>query len=278
MGDLDLDSTIEGGGGHWQGTLSEDWAIWGPCGGYVATFLLRAAGAHSGLPRPASLSCHFLGVAEFAPVDLETVTLRGGRRSESVRVRMSQEGRPIAEALVWVVDETEGLAYDWTVRPDVPPPRALPTVADLMPEGDPPFRFWDNLVWTPIDWVPFDEWAATGPHAPENQAWYRFQPTPAFTDRYVEAARVTIVADILGWPTAHRAVPPEEDRRWMAPNLDVAVAFHQDPAGSEYLLVDATAPLATGGLIGASGRVWSEDGRLLATTQQQMLSRPVPPP
>jgi acyl-CoA thioesterase II len=191
---------------------------------------------------------------------------------------MSQEGRPIAEALVWVVDETEGLAYDWTVRPDVPPPRALPTIADLMPEGDTPFRFWDNLVWTPIDWVPFDEWIATGPHAPENQAWYRFQPTPAFTDPYVEAARVTIVADILGWPTAHQAVPPEEDRSWMAPNLDVAVAFHQDPAGSEYLLIDAMAPLATGGLVGASGRVWSEDGRLLATTQQQMLSRPVPPP
>ncbi len=278
MGDLGLDSELEGGDGHWQGTLSEEWAIWGPCGGYVATFLLRAAGAHSGFPRPASITCHFLGVARFEPVDLDVVTVRGGRRSESVRVHMSQEGRPIAEALVWVVDDTAGLAYDWTTAPEVPSPAESPPIEELMPEGDTPFAFWDNLQWLPIGWMHPEEFEAARPMAPVQRAWYRFRPTATFTDPYLEAARVAVVADIMGWPTAHRALAATDVGHWIAPNLDVTVAFHQDPAGSEHLLLDAAAPLASGGLLGASGQIWSDDGRLLATSQQQMLSRPIAPP
>jgi acyl-CoA thioesterase len=63
---------------------------------------------------------------------------------------------------------------------------------------------------------------------------------------------------------------------WMAPNLDVTVTFHQPPGPSEFLLLDAESPLALGGTIGSTGRVWSDDRRLLATSIQQMLARPVP--
>ena len=72
-----------------------------------------------------------------------------------------------------------------------------------------------------------------------------------------------------------RALEPGVEEAWMAPNLDVTVTFHQPPAGSTFLFLDAESPVATGGTIGSSGRVWSEDGRLLATSIQQMLARPV---
>ena len=52
-----------------EATLSADWEIWGPCGGYVAALALRAAGAESPFARPASFFCHYLSVAAFAPVD-----------------------------------------------------------------------------------------------------------------------------------------------------------------------------------------------------------------
>jgi acyl-CoA thioesterase len=66
------------------------------------------------------------------------------------------------------------------------------------------------------------------------------------------------------------------DGRWVAPNLDLSVSFHQLPNGSPYLLLDGEARIATGGLVGGNGRVWSDDGRLLATGVQQLLIRPVP--
>jgi acyl-CoA thioesterase len=37
------------------------------------------------------------------------------------------------------------------------------------------------------------------------------------------------------------------------------------------------APIAAGSLITTEGRVWSQDGRLLASGASQLLSTPVPP-
>jgi acyl-CoA thioesterase len=277
VGDLDLDTALEGAAGRYRATLREDWNIWGPCGGYVAAVVLRAAGRHSSFARPATLTCHFLGVAEFAPVDVRTETLRGGRRSESIRVSMTQGERPICEALVWTVADTDGLAFDWTEAPDVPEPGDLLPIEELLPDEEPWFPFWNNLESRPVSWLGPDQWEAQRPIPPVLENWYRFRPTAAFEDPFLEASRVTVLADIMGWPTAHRAVPVEQDNQWIAPNLDVGLTFHQDPRGSEFLLLDADAPLATQGMIGARGRVWSEDGRLLATAVQQMLSRPMPP-
>ena len=56
--------------------VHRDWEIWGPCGGYVAAIALRAAGAESPFARPASFFCHYLSVADFAPVDLVVTPLR----------------------------------------------------------------------------------------------------------------------------------------------------------------------------------------------------------
>src|SRR5688572_8793063 len=110
MGNLADETKVEGGGGRWTASFHPDWEIWGPNGGYVAAVALRAAGAHTDMPRPASLLCHYLGVGKFAPVDIETKTLRKAKRAESVRVSITQEGKPIAEALVWcVADGIEGL-------------------------------------------------------------------------------------------------------------------------------------------------------------------------
>ena len=94
MGDLALDTEIEGSDGRYQGRPSDEWAIWGPMGGYIAAFALRAAGAHSGLARPAAFSCHFLSVAAFDTIDIEATTLRASKRAASTRVAISQEAGP----------------------------------------------------------------------------------------------------------------------------------------------------------------------------------------
>ena len=90
MGDLAKDTEVVArGDGCYEATLSAEWEIWGPMGGYVAACALRAAGASSPNPRPATFTCHFLSVAEFGPIDLRVETRKTGRTATSQRVEVT---------------------------------------------------------------------------------------------------------------------------------------------------------------------------------------------
>ena len=92
MGDLGIDTEVRAcGDGRYEGTVSDEWEIWGPMGGYVAAFALRAAGLASEHPRPAAFSCHYLGVARFAPVQLRVELRKRGRNASSYRVDVAQD-------------------------------------------------------------------------------------------------------------------------------------------------------------------------------------------
>lgn len=274
MGSLDLDTRLEGDGGKLRATLSEDWRIWGPNGGYVAAIALRAAGRASRFRRPVSFACHFLGVGEFAPADVTVAPLRSARTAESLHVTLAQGGRTFLDAQVWTSDASQGLEHDFAPPPDVPPPGALRSFEELIDEADagPRHRFWENLEGRPADWVPPAEWKPTEPRA---CCWYRYKPDARFDDPFLEAARALILVDTLSWPAACRA-HRFEDNAWMAPSLDVAARFHRVPPYSEWLLVEARADVAAEGLIGFHSRVWDERGRLVASGGGQLLCRPRP--
>jgi acyl-CoA thioesterase II len=275
MGDFVADTAVEGGDGRYQARLSRDWEIWGPNGGYVAAIALRAAGAATTLQRPATFAGHFLNVAELDVVDLQVTTLRAAKRAESLRVAMTQKGRPIFEAIVWVVGEVDGLAHDVAVMPSVPLPSQLKPIEELITQQDlqQRYRFWENFDARPINFVP---WTERQPGAPAWCEWYRFRPRATAADPFVDAARSLLLIDTMGWPAASRAYP--RDSGYIAPSLDVNAQFHRLAPDCEWLLVDAVAPVAANGLIGGQGRVWSIDGKLLASGGGQLLCRPAPPP
>ena len=60
--------------------------------------------------------------------------------------------------------------------------------------------------------------------------------------------------------------------------LDVVAWFHRLAHGSEWLLADASAPIAEGGLVGGTVRIWSQDRRLVASGGAQLLCLPGTPP
>ena len=200
MGDIERQTAVEpAGDGRFTAMVHADWEIWGPCGGYVAALALRAAGAASHLARPASFFCHYLSVASFAPVDLVVTPLRSGRTVLAQRVAVSQEGRPVLDAMVWSVGEVEGLEHEDVDPPDVPDPEALPTWAELRPDDvRPPMPFWDNFDQRPLVWS--EEWPPPGPQPPTWRAWVRPRPTATFDDPWVDAARSLIVLDVGSWP------------------------------------------------------------------------------
>jgi acyl-CoA thioesterase II len=282
VGDLAADTEVTPvAEGRFAARLSDDWNIWGPNGGYVASLCLRAAGVACGLARPATIACHYLTVGRFDDVDLDVTVLRATRRTAAVRVHMSQDGTSLADATVWAVaDGLDGYRWDEATMPAVPLPADLPSIEERL-RGEAgatgsPFSFGRNFQQRPVVWRTQEEMAGFrgGPH--EARTWMRYVPTPAFDDPWVDACRSLILLDTWAWPAAIGGVPAAERGRYLAPNLDVTARFHDTATPSEWLLVDASAPVAAGGLIGTDVRVWTDDGRLAASGGAQLFCRPGP--
>jgi len=275
VGDLAVDTAVEAiGDGRYRAFVSPDWEIWGPMGGYVAAIALRAAAAASSHPVPVALSCHYLGVARFEPVEIEVVALKEGRAAASHRVQITQDGRPVLAALVWSVAGGDGLEHDESVAPDVPGPDGLPTLAELFADADdgPSFAFWDNLDAKPIDFE--RDWPPDGPRPAVFREWLRFTPTETWDDPWLDAARSVVLVDLPSWPAAHRPHAWTQPA-FTAPTLDLNVAFHRHAGGEPWLLCDGAAPVSTGGTFGWNARVWSPGGGLYASGGGQCIYRPM---
>jgi acyl-CoA thioesterase II len=272
-GDLAADSAVTPtGDGRFTARLSRAWEIWGPMGGYVAALALRAAGAASPFERPASFSCHYLGVASFdEDVDIVVDAVRSGRSAASHRVRITQGERPIMEALCWSVAEADGLEHDVSSRPPVPPPALLRSAEELAGDRPPPFPFWLNFDARPLEW--HAEWPPDGPLEPVWRDWLRFLAWPEDPDPWLAAARLVLLADLPSWPSAHRPhawrAPP-----FIAPTLDLQVSLHRLVPGEEWLLLEGTSPVAADALIGFTSRIWTAEGQLVASGGGQCLCRP----
>ena len=280
MGDLGVDTAVtQVGEGRYTATLSQEWEIWGPMGGYIASVALRAAGAASPFPRPASFFCQYLGVAAFDVVDIEVTALRSARTALAQRVSVTQGGKPMLEATVWSIGEVGGLEHDVTTAPDVGGPDGLPTIVELLTpeelEEGPRFAFWRNLESKPLE--PIRREPPTGPAEPVWREWHRFTPAATFEDPWVDACRALVLIDVQSWPAANRPHWGSELlQQYYAPSLDLYVAFHDPQPGSEWLLTDGRGPIARDGLMGWDGRLWSSDRRLIASGGGQLLCRRSP--
>jgi acyl-CoA thioesterase-2 len=275
MGDLERDTAVEAlGDGRYRAVLSREWEIWGPMGGYLAGTALRAAGAETAFDRPASIHCHFLGVAAFDAIDIVVEPRRRARTAEALRVSVTQGDRAILDASVWAIGEVDGLEHVHVDPPGVPEPLELPTIAELAAEHDlaPPFPFWNNLESRPLRWQP--DWPPAEPLDPIWRQWLKFTPTATFDDPWVDAVRSLILVDLASWPSASGQHAWKQEPM-IAPTLDVYAAFHDPAPDSAYLLVDGHSPVGADGLLGFTTRVWAQDRRLVASGGGQMLCRRV---
>ncbi|WP_067134654.1 thioesterase family protein [Microtetraspora malaysiensis] len=274
MGNLADDTIVKGAGGHYEAVLSGEWDFWGPNGGYVAALGLRAVQAHSTQPRLASMSTHFLSTARHGHVDIEVTTLRATQRAESIRVRMTQEDRPICETLVWMVaTDLAGVTHDHVRRPDLPGHEQLLSIIDLMGPGiEPPMPIFHNIEWKPFEW---QHPGGTDQAAAEARwsAWWRFLPQATFEDPFVDAARAVILLDLNTWAAGSKGRPYEMS--YFAPTIDLSIQFHQAQPDSEWLLVDGMADFAKDGLVSGQSRLWSSTGTLIASGFSSLLCKEI---
>lgn len=282
MGDLAVDTAIEPlGDGRYRASVSSDWEIWGPMGGAVCAIVTRAAGAEASLPRPASFFCHYLRAARFGEIDLQVTAMRRGRSAESLRVVATQGDREVMDATICVVSENEGLEHEVTAAPSVPPPEELESISEFLerPGAPPsPTPFWTNFDARPC--VPWTTEPRTEANDPEWRQWHRFVPSSTFDDPWVDAARYVLLCDLPLWPAAmqhHGWKWPDRPADFIAPTLDLYVAFHRAVATEPWLLVDGYAPVAADGLLGWNVRLWSTSGQLVASGGGQGLFRRTKP-
>ena len=278
MGALQIDTAVVRKGASLAANLSRDWEIWGPNGGYVSSIALRAAGAQAPDDhRPASLTVQYVGVADFGEVEAEVTPIKQGRSAWLLNVALRQGGRTFLQAQVWTTNKSDGPRVATAGMPAMPGPETLKTFAEHMnghygATAPATHGFWKNLESKPLTWRPFE--APREPQAGVRE-WYRFvdyEPGDAFLD----GARAVVLLDTLVWPAHHRTLATAPD--YIAPSLDLSVWFHQPAPDADWLLVDAVADTAGGGLIHGHGQVWTADGRLMATGGSNLLYTPRRPP
>lgn len=253
--------------GAYRAALSPEWAVWGPNGGYLAAIALRAAMAESRLPRPASFHCHFLAVGTFGPVAVRVHAQGGGKRAESLRVEVAQGERLLLHATAWMVDDgLQGFAHDHGQPPEVPAPGALRGYQDLSDDYADWYPIWRSMEGRPLRW-------REAPGEPLWRTWLRFTDT-SIEGREADAVRQLFWLDFPGWNATIAA--HDWPFRYIAPNLDLTVQFHRFAPEETWMLADGVVPLATDGMVGCVSRLWTEDGRLLATGTSKHLCRPNP--
>ena len=175
--------------------------------------------------------------------------------------------------MVWSVGDVEGLEHDETIAPDVPGAGAIcPGSANCCPTTR-SRRSRSGTTSTRSRSSSRRSGRRDGPRAAAWQEWLRFLPTATFDDPWVDATRCVILVDLPSWPSAHRPHAWKQPR-FMAPTLDLNVAFHAPTTGHEWLLCDGAAPLSTGGLFGWTARIWSA-GRPTACIGRRAV--PLPP-
>ena len=279
MGDLAKDTAVvQVDTEHFRADVSADWEIWGPMGGYIASIALRAVGATSSF-RPASFFCQYLGVASFDTVDVTVTELRSadapqpliGRRSR--RTGSGSWRPPSGRWATWRGSNTMSPPHH-----PCPGRTTSSRYRSSLPEanveiGQPPFPFWNNFESKPLDFRV--DWPPPEPLHPSWKEWNRFVPSATFEDPWVDACRSLILVDVQSWPAASRQ-HVEQPPRFYTPSLDLYVAFHDPQPQAEWLLSDGYAPVAVSGLMGWNGRLWSPDGRLVASGGGQLLCRRVP--
>jgi acyl-CoA thioesterase II len=269
MGGLKADTEVREEGGKFAATFSRNWEVWGPNGGYIASIALRAAGKVAPPDhRPATFSCQYLSAGQFADVEIDVEPVRKGRNAWCLNVMLSQNAKRVLQAQVWTTNKAGGPEKIDRKMPDVPHHRALRTWAELQPpdaEG-PHYSFWDNIDGKPIAFLGRGE---ADPRGSVEQEWYRYRDFAPTADPFLDFARALVFIDTLQWPAFCRGLHEPPD--YVAPSMDVTAWFHSAPGAAQWLLVDAHADTATGGLIHGGVHVWSDDGRLIASGGSNLL-------
>lgn len=226
----------------------------GPYGGWSAAILAKSI-IEAGDPECAlvSLTTDFLAGANEGPVSLDATCERAGRNTQFWSATLTPEGStvPANKAMGILAKGRETVSWQEGERPDAPEPEDCE-------------RFPLPMEWTKtIEMRPAQNPPMQGATHTRSTAWVRLNP-----DRPLDAVGLVALAD-TPTPRLFYIINKFE----MIATVSMTVYLHATPedyvaVGSDYLLVEATGARGGNGFYDQHARMWSRDGRLMATTQQ----------
>ncbi|GAA5168418.1 acyl-CoA thioesterase II [Pseudonocardia eucalypti] len=246
-------------------------------GGQVAGQALVAAGRTVPPDRQVhSLHAYFIRPGDpKIPIVYDVERVRDGRSFTTRRVLAIQHGEAIFSLSASFQLPQPGLEHTEEMPTGVPGPEELPDmgslIRDLGLEVNPFLRMPRPLD---VRYVQRPVWApGFQPTREPMRVWMRADGSLP-DDRLVHVCLLTYASDLtlLNSVLARHEVPAWTERM-MSASLDHAMWFHQDFRADDWLLYECHSPVASGARGLATGRFFTTDGRLIATTVQEGLVR-----
>lgn len=249
-------------------------------GGLVAAESLIAASRTVGPALyPHSLHSYFLRPGDpKRPILFEVDRIRDGRSFTTRRVVAIQNGEAIFSASISFHIEEDGLAHQIDAEP-VPPPEDFPSNRERLEalverSNHPVFKFLLSLG-APIehrDPEPIDP-LNPQPHRGLKRLWLKAAGALP-DDPIIHAAVMTYATDMglldncIQW----------HGRTWFDPGLQIAsidhaIWFHQKVKLDDFHLYQMESPTSSGSRGFNLGRIYSRDGKLIASVAQESLMR-----
>jgi acyl-CoA thioesterase-2 len=249
-------------------------------GGLVAGQALVAAGRTVDPERQVhSLHGYFVRPGDPSePIVYSVENIRDGRSFSVRRSVALQHDKPIFFMSASFQIEEEGLDHQGTSPLDVPRPDDVPTMGERLAKYPERLGIWE-LIPRPIDvrYVGESGWVPPGdrPSERHQRVWMRFDGRLP-DDPLLHACALTYASDL----TLLDAVLSRHGEVWgpggfQGASLDHALWFHRPFRADEWFLYDCWSPSASGGRGLASGRMFTVDGRHVASAVQEGLLRPV---
>ncbi len=225
-----------------------------------------------------SLHSYFLRPGDVTvPIVYDVERMRDGRSFSTRRVVARQHGRPIYFMTLSFQVPEKGLEHQ-DVMPQVPSPEAARELSEVVRETSPERSDRWSQEWAALELRVVGDSGPGGVlpsdvHPAHAQLWMRV--TGQLDDAelthkaaFTYASDMTLLASALV-PHGRDIASPS----LQSASLDHTIWFHRPFRCDEWLLYDQVSPSASGGRGLAIGRVFTQDGRLVASVAQEGLIR-----
>lgn len=226
---------------------------------------------------PHSIHAYFLRAGHSdTPIEYAVERIRDGRSISSRRVVAMQDDRPIFHLSASFHAPEKGYEHQVTAPVDIPAPETLLSVAAK--NSPPPEHGEQNNESSPFTLlaIPADLFTSCEKHAPNACFWIKTNKALAEPVRFHFAALAfasdlgLLATSVLPHPTSLFS------KDIFAASIDHAMWFHDDSINiNEWLLCEMHSPWAGNARGFTQARIFSQQGKLLVSTTQEGLIRPI---
>lgn len=227
-----------------------------------------------------SMHGYFLRPGDVAqPITFSVDRIHDGRSFSTRRTQAYQAGLPILSMIASFQDEGPGLDHQVAMPTDLPQPEDVPSVAQSLAGSDHAIaKFWATERPFDMRHVPSPIYFSVDGEKVAHQAVWIKAIGPMPDDPQLHRAALAYASDYsILEPIMRRHGVSWATPGLKAASLDHAMWWHRFSRVDEWLLYTQESPNAVGGRGLSLGRIYSRDGRLIASVAQEGMVR-VPTP